>query len=66
VNKLNRILKQGGNMGVHVDKVRGRIKQAVGDLTNNKRLKAEGEADELRGAVKDRIDTVADKLKERI
>ncbi len=53
-------------MGVHVDKVRGRIKQAVGDLTNNKRLKAEGEADELRGAVKDRIDTVADKLKERI
>ena len=53
-------------MDGHIDKVKGRIKQAVGDLTNNKRLKAEGEADEFRGAVKNKIDKVVNKLKEQI
>ena len=46
-----------------VDKVKGRIKQAVGDLTNNKRLKAEGKADEFRGVVKNKIDKVANIVK---
>ena len=53
-------------MDGQVEKVKGRIKQAVGGLTNNKRLKAEGEADEFRGVVKDKIDKVANKLKEQV
>jgi len=53
-------------MDGQVDKVKGRIKQAVGDLTNNKRLKAEGEVDEFRGVVKNKIDKVANKIKEQI
>ncbi len=53
-------------MDGQVDKVKGRIKQAVGDLTNNKRLKAEGEADEFRGVVKNKIDKVVNKIKEQV
>ena len=49
-----------------IDKVKGRIKQAVGDLTNNKCLKAEGKADEFRGVVKNKIDKVANKLKKQV
>ena len=33
-------------MGEIIDKAKGTIKQAVGDLTGNKRLKREGERDE--------------------
>jgi uncharacterized protein YjbJ (UPF0337 family) len=39
-------------MGEIIDKSKGRIKQAVGDLTGNEKLKREGERDELRGRVK--------------
>ena len=53
-------------MDGQIDKIKGRIKEAVGDLTNNKRLKAAGKADQFRGAVKNKIDKVADKLKEQI
>ena len=35
-----------------VDQVKGRIKQAVGDLTGNDELKAEGEVDETVGDAK--------------
>ena len=45
------------------DKMKGRIKQAAGDLTGNKSLKAEGKADEFRGNVKNKIGKVSDKLK---
>jgi len=53
-------------MDGQMDKVKGRIKQAVGDLTNNKRLKAVGNAQEFRGDVKNQIDEVADKLKKQV
>jgi uncharacterized protein YjbJ (UPF0337 family) len=53
-------------MDGQMDKIKGRIKQAVGDLTNNKRLIAEGKDDEFRGTVKNKIDKVADKLKEQV
>jgi uncharacterized protein YjbJ (UPF0337 family) len=33
-------------MGEIIDKTKGKIKQAVGDRTGNKRLKREGERDE--------------------
>jgi uncharacterized protein YjbJ (UPF0337 family) len=65
-NCFKRISKKEDSMDGQVDKVKGRIKQTVGDLTNNKRLKAEGEADELRGIVKNKIDKVANKIKKQI
>ena len=53
-------------MDGQMDKLKGRIKQAAGDLTDNKRLKAEGKAQEFRGTVKNQIDEVADKLKKQV
>jgi uncharacterized protein YjbJ (UPF0337 family) len=38
-------------MGEIVDKTKGKIKQAVGDLTGNKELKREGMRDETKGKV---------------
>ncbi len=49
-----------------VDQIKGRIKQAAGVLTNNKRLKADGKNDELRGKVKNKIDKVAASIKKQI
>ncbi len=55
------------------DQVKGKVKQAVGDLTDNKDLKKEGEADEQAGKikelledVKDKADDVVDKVKDKI
>ena len=53
-------------MDGQMDKMKGRIKQAIGDLTNNKRLKTEGKADEIRGSVKNKIDKAADILKNQV
>ena len=53
-------------MDGQLDKVNGRIKQAVGDLTNNKRLKSEGKSDEFRCSVKNNIDKAADILKKQV
>ena len=41
-------------MGEIIDKTKGKIKQAVGDLTGNKRLKQEGERDERKSKSKAR------------
>ena len=54
------------SMDGQMDKVKGRVKQAVGDLTHNKRLKAEGKLDEFRGTVKNQIDKAADTLKKQV
>jgi uncharacterized protein YjbJ (UPF0337 family) len=59
-------LKQENDMDGQMDKLKGRIKQAAGDLTDNKRLKAEGKAQEFRGTIKNQIDEVADKLKKQV
>jgi uncharacterized protein YjbJ (UPF0337 family) len=46
----------------NIDKAIGRVKEAVGALTGNKRLKDEGRVDQAKGSVKDAVDTVADAL----
>jgi len=53
-------------MDGQMDKLKGRVKQAVGDLTNNKKLKVVGRAQEFRGNVKNQIDEVANKLKQQV
>jgi uncharacterized protein YjbJ (UPF0337 family) len=49
-------------MSGETDKAKGRIEQAVGDLTDDKDLKREGKVDETSGKVKDKVDDVKDKL----
>ena len=44
------------------DEVKGRLKEAAGDLTDDDELKREGKADQLGGKVKDAVDTVKDKI----
>jgi uncharacterized protein YjbJ (UPF0337 family) len=43
------------------DQVKGKVKQAVGDLTDNEDLKKEGKADEKAGEVKEYLERVKDK-----
>jgi uncharacterized protein YjbJ (UPF0337 family) len=38
-----------------IDQARGKMKQAVGDLTNDDRLKAEGQKDEISGDVQEAL-----------
>lgn len=52
-------------MGEMIDKSKGRIKQAVGDLTGNKKLKREGERDELKGEIKGAVKDVKRAFKKR-
>ena len=46
------------------DEVKGRVKEAVGDLTDDKDLKREGKVDKASGKAKDKIDDASDKAKE--
>ncbi len=49
-------------MSGEADQTKGRIKQAVGDLTDDDELKREGKIDEGAGKVKKAVDKVKDKL----
>jgi uncharacterized protein YjbJ (UPF0337 family) len=60
-------------MGKEMDQAKGKIKQAVGDLTGNKELKKQGKADERAGKakgyvadVKNKADEVVDKVKDKV
>ncbi len=50
-------------MSGETDEAKGRVKQAAGDLTDDKDLKREGKGDEIAGKAKDAIDDVRDKFK---
>ena len=52
-------------MGGKSDKIKGRIKEAVGALTDNDRLKREGQRDQVVGQVKDKVERVAEKVKDK-
>jgi uncharacterized protein YjbJ (UPF0337 family) len=45
------------------DKIKGRVKEAVGALANDKRLKNEGKVDQASGAVKDGLEKGIDQVK---
>ena len=47
-------------MTQNLDTAKGRIKQAVADLTGNKQPHREGKRDEMAGKAKDAIDTAKD------
>ena len=51
-------------MANNMDDMKGRVKEAAGDLTNDDDLKREGKVDQASGAVKDKVGDVADKAKD--
>jgi uncharacterized protein YjbJ (UPF0337 family) len=48
------------------DEAKGRIKEAAGDLTDDDGLKREGKVDRATGTVKEKVDDVADKVKDAV
>ena len=46
------------------DDIKGRAKEAAGDLTDNEDLEREGKVDQATGTVKDKVGDVADKVKD--
>lgn len=46
----------------NTDDLKGRAKEAAGDLTGNDDLKREGKIDQATGKVKDTVDDVKDKV----
>jgi uncharacterized protein YjbJ (UPF0337 family) len=53
-------------MAGKTDQMKGKAKEAVGDLTANKDLKSEGKADRQAGEVKEKVGKVEDKVEEGI
>jgi uncharacterized protein YjbJ (UPF0337 family) len=48
------------------DDIKGRAKEAAGDLTDDDDLRREGKADQAAGKVKDKANEVVDKVKDKI
>jgi uncharacterized protein YjbJ (UPF0337 family) len=46
------------------DEMKGRVKEAAGDLTGDKDLQREGKVDQATGKVKDAVDDAADMVKD--
>ena len=49
-----------------IDDVKGRAKEAAGDLTDDRELKNEGKVDRATGSVKDKVGDAADKIKDAV
>jgi uncharacterized protein YjbJ (UPF0337 family) len=49
-----------------MDDAKGRVKEATGDLTDDKSLKNEGKVDRASGSVKDKVGGAADKAKDLV
>ena len=53
-------------MGEKMDEAKGRTKEAVGDLTDDERLKREGQMDRAGAAVKEKTGQVVDRVKDKV
>ena len=51
-------------MSEETDEMKGRVKEAAGDLTDDEKLKREGKVDRAASTVKKKVDQVADKVKD--
>jgi uncharacterized protein YjbJ (UPF0337 family) len=49
-----------------LDKMKGRAKQAVGDLTDDEELRREGKVEETAGKAKEKVGDLADKAEDSI
>lgn len=50
-------------MEAGMDKLKGKVKEGVGEATDNEKLAAEGKLDQAKGAVKDAVADVKDAAK---
>ena len=48
------------------DKIKGRVKEAVGALTDDQRLKNEGKMDQSKGKIKKTVERVIDKASKTV
>jgi uncharacterized protein YjbJ (UPF0337 family) len=48
------------------DKIKGRVKEAVGVLTDDRKLKNEGKLDQSAGKIKQTVERVVDKAKDAV
>lgn len=51
-----------GDLGNKFDDMKGRAKEAAGDLTDDEGLEREGKVDQAGAKIKDRVDDVKDKV----
>jgi len=49
-----------------LDKAKGHVKEAAGDLSGDESLKNEGKVDRASGSVKDKVGGAADKAKDAV
>lgn len=49
-----------------MDDMKGRVKEAAGDLTDDEELQREGKIDQATGKVKDAVGNAADKVKDAL
>jgi uncharacterized protein YjbJ (UPF0337 family) len=49
-----------------IDELKGRVKEAAGALAGDKKLKREGKTDQAVGKVKQKVEKVADKVKDAL
>jgi uncharacterized protein YjbJ (UPF0337 family) len=49
-----------------VDRAKGNVKKAAGELTDDKDLENEGRVDKASGSVKDKVGDAADKVKDAL
>jgi uncharacterized protein YjbJ (UPF0337 family) len=50
----------------NADEQKGRVKEAAGDLTDDEKLKREGQVEQAEGKAKKKVDEAADAVKDRI
>lgn len=50
----------------NTDDIKGRAKEAAGDLTDDKDLKREGKVDRAAGKIKDKAGDVVDSVKDKL
>jgi uncharacterized protein YjbJ (UPF0337 family) len=53
-------------VGDKADQVKGRAKEAVGDLTDDDDLRREGKADRTGGEIKEKVGDAVDKAKDKV
>jgi len=50
----------------NTDDIKGRAKEAVGDLTDDKDMKREGKVDRAAGSAKDKAEDAVDKVRDKV
>jgi len=53
-------------MSGKADDMKGRAKEAVGDLTDNDEMKREGKADRAAGSAKQKAEEAVDKVRDKV